>query len=208
MMNDVIQRLSPFIARWGLLAIFIATFLENMQIPIPGEVFILIGGTFALHGKLFLPLVIMVGAAGAVAGDSVIFFVGRFGGRRAIAKLRDWFSIDRRTIEKIDSFYHRRGPYAVTFGRFVTGGRFAVAITAGASGSMSWEKYAFYDYLGATIWASIYGLLGFFFANQIRGILNILTRSTVILGIALLLITIGYIIVVYLIRYYRRRTKR
>ncbi len=208
MMNDVIQRLSPFIARWGLLAIFVATFLENMQIPIPGEIFILIGGTFALRGKLFLPFVIMVGAAGAVAGDSVIFFVGRFGGRKAIAKLRDWFSVDRRTIEKIDSFYHRRGPYAVTFGRFVTGGRFAVAITAGASRSMSWEKYAFFDYLGATIWASMYALLGFFFANQISGILNILTRSTVLLGIVLLLITIGYIIAVYLLRRYRRTGRR
>ncbi|MCL5291006.1 MAG: DedA family protein [Actinobacteria bacterium] len=205
---NVIQRLSPFIARWGYLAIFVATFLENMGIPVPGEIFILIAGTFALHGKIFLPFVILVGAAGAVLGDSVIFFIGRFGGRKAIAKLRDWLSIDRRTLEKIDSFYHRRGPYAVTFGRFITGGRFTVAITSGASGTMSWERYVFYDYLGALIWAGAFGIAGFYFANQISQVLNVLTRSSVLLGIILLLLTIGYAVITYILRRYRRKAKR
>lgn len=203
-MNDVLQRLSPYVARWGYLAIFVATALENLGIPVPGEIFILIAASFALHGKIFLPLVIAVGAAGAVAGDSVIFFIGRFGGRKAIIKLRDWLALDRQTLEKMDSFYHRRGPYAVVFGRFVTGGRFTVAITSGASGTMSWGKYAFFDYLGALIWAGAFGIIGYYFANQISAALNILTRSSVLLGIVLLVFTVAYIIIAWILRRYRK----
>ncbi|MHB0977354.1 MAG: DedA family protein [Candidatus Aquicultorales bacterium] len=198
--TDVIRRFSPYVARWGYFAIFIATFMENMGVPIPGEILILIAASFALHGRIFLPLVIMVAAAGAVAGDSVIFFIGRFGGRRAIAKLRDWFSIDRSTIEKVDAFYHRNGPYAVVFGRFVTGGRFTIAITSGASETMSWEKYALFDYIGALIWAGAFGIIGYYFADQIGGILALLARSSLWLGVILLAGTIIYLIVSYFIR--------
>lgn len=176
-----------------------------MGIPIPAEVFVIIAASFALHGKVFLPLVIIIAAAGAVAGDSVVFFVGRFGGRKAIAKLRDWLSIDRHTIERIDSFYHRRGPYAVILGRFVTGGRFTIAITSGASSTMSWGRYAFYDYVGALIWASIFGLLGYYFADQIGNILTVATRSSLFFGLILLFITMIYVFVTYILRQARKK---
>lgn len=203
MSGDVVQQLAPYVERWGYLAIFIATFLENMGFPVPGEILIVIGGTFALHGKTFLPFVVAIGAAGAVAGDSVIFFIGRFGGRKAIARIRNWLSIDRRTLERIDSFYHRHGAYAVTFSRFIAGGRFTVAITSGASGILSWEQYAFFDYLGALVWALAFGIIGYYFADQVSEILSLVTQSSIVLGIVLLVITIGYA----LIRYWKQRGK-
>src|ERR671938_1914326 len=57
---------------------------ETMGLPLPGETALIAAGILASEGRLEIELVILVGAAAAIVGDNVGFWIGRRGGRRLL----------------------------------------------------------------------------------------------------------------------------
>src|SRR5919202_7142001 len=58
--------------------------LETMGLPLPGETALIAAGILASEGRLEIELVILVGAAAAIVGDNVGFWIGRRGGRKLL----------------------------------------------------------------------------------------------------------------------------
>ena len=57
---------------------------------------------------------------------------------------------------------HRKGRgELIIIGRFIPGGRTAVALTAGTT-HFTWSRFARFDALAAVLWACYAGLLGYF----------------------------------------------
>src|SRR6266571_5510908 len=50
----------------------------------PGEIAVVLGGVLAYHGRVALPEVIVAAVAGAIAGDTVGYFVGKRWGHRLL----------------------------------------------------------------------------------------------------------------------------
>jgi membrane-associated protein len=127
-------------------------FGESAGVPLPGETALLTAGGLVAAGQLSLPLVILVGAVAAIAGDTTGYWIGRRGGRAVL--LRDGFlaAHRRHAVERADRFFARYGVAAVFFGRWVPGVRVVAAVMAGAT-RMRWRRFAVANALGAFAWA-------------------------------------------------------
>lgn len=128
-------------------------FGESAGLPLPGETALLTAGGLVAAGHLALPLVIVVAAPAAIAGDTVGYWLGRRGGRAFLT--RDGFLAGHRrhTVRRADRFFERHGTATVFFGRWIPGVRVVAAVMAGTT-QMPWKRFAVANALGAVAWAS------------------------------------------------------
>jgi membrane protein DedA with SNARE-associated domain len=114
----------------GYAAIIVIVLLGNAGVPAPEESVLVLGGYLAWHGRLHLPLVIIVGIVSAALGDNLGFWVGRRYGQRAVARL----PLPAGRVAQAQGFVARYGGWAVFAARFVPGLRTVAGPLAGAGG--------------------------------------------------------------------------
>jgi membrane protein DedA with SNARE-associated domain len=148
---------------YGLVLLFLLVAIESAGIPLPGEAALITAAVMARpeHGHYRLQWVIVVAAAGAIAGDNVGYWLGRVGGRRLIER----WGVTRRYAEKAlppsERFFERHGSKTVFFGRFIALLRVTAAWLAGLS-RMRWWLFAAWNAAGGIVWAAGVGLLAYF----------------------------------------------
>lgn len=114
----------------GYAAILVIVLLGNAGVPAPEESVLVLGGYLAWHGRLHLPLVILVGVLSASLGDNLGFWVGRRWGPRAVARL----PLPAARVAQARALIVRYGARAVFAARFVPGLRTVAGPLAGAGG--------------------------------------------------------------------------
>ncbi len=144
---------------WFYLIIFAIAVLDSVLPIVPSETLVIIGGVSAGLGNLWIPLVIVVAAAGAFIGDNLSYFIGR--------EASDWVT-RRQTrtdkgaarMAKIVEQVHERGGLLLITARFIPGGRTALTLSCGVTKQprrwfIGWAAVA------AVIWGNYAALLGF-----------------------------------------------
>ena len=114
----------------GYAAILVIVVLGNAGVPAPEESVLVLGGYLAWHGRLHLPLVIIVGVVSASLGDNLGFWAGRHYGQRAVARL----PLPPARVAQAQALIARYATRAVFFARFVPGFRTVAGPLAGAGG--------------------------------------------------------------------------
>ena len=148
--------LQEFISTFGYAAIGIGTFFE-------GET-ILILGSFASHrGYLQLPLVILSAFIGTFLGDQLYFFIGRLKGKQALENWPYWKSKSERVFNLLE--YHQ--VWLILGFRFLYGLRTVTPFVLGAS-NIPFYRYLILNFVGASVWAIVIGVLGYFFGNTLE----------------------------------------
>jgi len=151
--------------KYGYVVLFFGVALENAGLLLPGELFLFAAGFLASTGSFRLPLVIALGAAGAVAGDTLSYLLGRLGGKR-LPRLYCKLTLGSADcVEKTHAYFTRRGGITVAFARFVIGVRAFAAPMAGSTG-MAYPRFLGYDALGAFLWAALGAGLGYLFGSR------------------------------------------
>jgi membrane-associated protein len=126
---------------------------------VPSEATVISAGVLAGAGDLQLALVIAAGAAGAYAGDSSAYWLGRRLDHRVDGLVFRGIKGRRRRVWAENALDRHGGP--LIFGaRFIPGGRTATTVTAGALW-MRWARFAMFAALAAFGWASYAALLGY-----------------------------------------------
>jgi membrane protein DedA with SNARE-associated domain len=129
---------------------------------VPAQALMIGGGVLSASGHVQLALLVLAGAGGVVAGDMLAFLLGRQLARRdstgtRLGAPRKTRAITRRLTETMRKHIF----LAVLFCRFVPAGRMITAVYAGRNG-VSTRRFATYDVVAATLWASYGALLGHF----------------------------------------------
>ena len=141
-------------------AVLLAVAALDAIIPLlPSETTAIAAGVLAAAGALSIELVIVAAAAGAFAGDTGSYFIGRELGGRVTPRL---FSGEkaRARLGRAEGILATRGGYVIIFSRFVPGGRTAVMLTAGLT-RMAWVRFLRFAAVAAAVWASYAALLGY-----------------------------------------------
>ena len=163
-------------ARYGYAVVFTGVLLENAGVPVPGETMLVAGAALAHFGRLSLFWVIVIAIAGATLGDNVGFFIGRRGGRR-LAERHGWrIGLTAARLEEFDRFFERYGARTVFIARFVTGLRVFCALLAGGSG-LRWRTFLVYNAAGAVVWATTFGMVGYFLGQSWEALERWIGRS-------------------------------
>jgi membrane protein DedA with SNARE-associated domain len=178
---------------------FLVFFLvaADAVIPIfPGETTLNAASTFAANGDLELWLVIVLGALGALVGDSSLYWIAR----RSSSSLTPQLERARKStrVAAALDFLDRGAPVLLVFGRYVPGLRFVINSTMGMN-RYPYGQYLPWSALGAVTWSTYTCVLAY---KVGAGLDNYPLASVYISG----LITTVLMAVIFLV--VRRRDKR
>ena len=176
----------PLVAQYGLYAVFVIVMLESAGVPLPGETALVLASIYAgATGDLHIAQVIAAAAAGAIIGDNMGFWVGRHFGMPLLKRYGRFIHLDEKRLAFGEAMLRRHRAKIVLFGRFIAILRIFAALLAGVN-RYGWGSFLFYNAAGGIVWATVFGLGGYFFGEAIHrftGPVGLIALAGVILGI-------------------------
>lgn len=171
-MQDMIQALTEWLAGnpgWVSTAIFFTALLESLAIAgilVPGVAILFAAALLA--GKTGTPVmeILVWGAAGAIIGDLLSFWLGR----RLRGRLHQIWPFHRHPvmIRRAEALFVRHGGKSVVIGRFIGPVRPFIPMVAGAF-NMPARRFVVINIASALAWAPVYLLPGFAVGAALAG---------------------------------------
>jgi membrane protein DedA with SNARE-associated domain len=155
---------TQLLADYGYLAVFVGCLLE-------GETILLLAGFAAHQGHLSLPVTLAVAFVGGTLGDQIFYWLGRAWGA---ALLRRFPGLERRS-QRVVELLKRHDAWLIVGIRFLYGLRIAGPIAMGAARVMP-GRFAFFNVVGAALWAPLVGGLGYLFGHALEALLGDVTH--------------------------------
>ena len=149
-----------YFAMFGILC------LCGVGLPVPEELTLLAGGFAVGWQWADYSLSCLCCSLGVLAGDSVMFWVGRHFGRWFFASRPVRVLLPKRRQASVRQAFEDHGNKTVFFARFVSGFRIGVYVYAGQHG-MKWRRFLLLDLLGCIVSVPLIVLLGRFAAQEL-----------------------------------------
>jgi len=185
--------LTQLLATYGYLAVLLFVTIESTGIPFPGETILLVAAIAAgMTHQLSIAWVIVAAASGAILGDNLGFWLGREGGYRLLRRYGRYIHVKERRLKLGQYLFLKHGDKVVFFGRFVAVLRAWAAFLAGTN-RMRWQRFLLFNAAGGIVWATLYGLGGYFLGDNIHRLVG--PVGIVFLVLAVLLILVGIVVV-------------
>src|SRR6266581_7967477 len=185
--------LQRLLATYGYWAVFLFVGIESIGIPFPGETMLIVAAIFA--GKthqLSIALVIVAAACGAIVGDNIGFWIGREGGYLVLRRYGKYIGFNERKLKVGIYLFRRHGGKVVFFGRFVAVLRAWAAFLAGVN-RMLWGRFLLFNALGGIVWATIYGLGGYFLGENIHRLVGPVGTVTIVLAVIIIIASVVFV---------------
>lgn len=196
-MNQISAWVLSIMAKFGYFGIVFAMFAENVFPPIPSEIIMPAAGFAASKGELNLVLVILAGTLGAVLGALPLYYLGRvFDKERLLTfteKYGKYVFVKSCDVTAANDWFEKHGKLAVFFGRMVPGVRSLISIPAGMN-NMPLPPFLVLTALGSSVWATVLTLAGYYLGQNYEVIQSILAPYSKGIGIAVVIIIIGWFI--------------
>jgi membrane protein DedA with SNARE-associated domain len=129
----VLGDLLHLIGQFGYPVVFFGVTLEGAGVPLPGETVLIAAGALVHRGVLDFGDTLFFGIFGAVVGNQISYWVGRFGGRPFMLQWGRYALITPERLGHAEACFARYGGSAVFLARFVVGLRAFGALVAGTS---------------------------------------------------------------------------
>jgi membrane-associated protein len=176
---DVVTRTGEFAPA----VLFVATFVEYVFPPFPGDLLVVLGAWYAVHGQLSWPVTFASVTAGAIAGAWVDHRFGVALGKQLGKRAgHSWLTEAR--LARFEASYRRWGGLLLVANRFMPGVRAFVFVAAGASG-IGLRKVLVLGGLSAALWNAALLAAGAFLAHNVDELVALVDRYTRVAWIAL-----------------------
>jgi len=186
-----LARVHPLLMRYGYWAAAVATLVEGMGIPMPGQTLLIAASFEAAEGRMNIMWLLIVVTAFAVLGNSLGYAIGYWGGGFVLTK----FKVNAQRQRYFEDLFERRGGGVILFGRFVDGLRQLNGIISGVM-KMPWWSFTSYNVAGALLWTASWGLGTYYLGRRIHVIAGFFHRHHFLLfalGLAVLLALLFYL---------------
>jgi membrane protein DedA with SNARE-associated domain len=157
---------SGIVGEYGGWALFFASFVGNMGLPIPAFPVLMLAGALSLEGGLSIPGAVVGAAAGASSASALWYHLGRKRGRKVLFTLCRMSLNPDACMERAIFEFHRRPSTMVLFSKFLPGVNSIVPPVAGIV-SMPLYRFLILGMIGASLWAGAGVGLGWAFGVQI-----------------------------------------
>lgn len=156
--------------QYSYLGLFIIIFIEEagIPLPVPGDIFIGIASG-SPNSNYFL--IITTVTAATLAGSTILFTLAKKIGHRSLIKYGKYLKISPDKIKKVESWFEKYGVWAIVIGRLIPGFRTITPFAAGLF-DLPYRKFWPSTTVAAFIWANIYFVIGKFFAEVLRWIID------------------------------------
>jgi len=150
-------------------------FFAAAGLPLPASTALLLAGAAARAGGLNPWAALGLAWGGAVAGDTLLFFGGRYTGWWLLALLCRASVNPEACIFSSAGYFYRRGPRTLLFAKFIPG-LGAMAAPIAGSLNMRASRFLRVDGLGALGYCSVWLGTGFLFSRSIEQIIVAVER--------------------------------
>ncbi|MBK9993936.1 MAG: DedA family protein [Saprospiraceae bacterium] len=162
------SHLVELVSKYGIyiyIILFIILFAETGLVIapfLPGDSLLFAAGALAATGNMNIALLMLVCFVGAVLGNQVNYYIGRYFGPKIFdMNLR---FIKKEYLIKTQDFYNKHGGKALIIGRFLPFIRTFVPFIAGV-GNMNSSKFTLYNIVGGFTWVFPICIVGYLFGN-------------------------------------------
>ncbi len=164
-MNDLLS----LISHHGYLLLAVVCLAEAVGLPLPAALAILTAGAVAAYGKLHFYLVFAIPLVAIVAGDVILYFMGRVSGWALLGFLCRLSANPETCILRSAEYFYRRGKQTLLFAKFIPG---INTMSPPLAGSMKMQLGDFlqFDALGAVLYVGAYSVAGYLFSDALRAI--------------------------------------
>ena len=180
MLENLVDLLSGQSLAVGGAFVFTILLLCGFGFPMPEDIILVTGGVLAwlaspLEEATFHTMfqdrgllgMILVGLCGILAGDSVIYWLGRRVGAHVAEHRLLRRLVTPEKLERVETLLRRRGKVVVIVARYLPGLRAPTYFTVGHSRLPYW-KFVLFDGLAALISAPLWVCIGFYFGSDIE----------------------------------------
>jgi membrane protein DedA with SNARE-associated domain/rhodanese-related sulfurtransferase len=187
-----------FIHHHGYPVCAAALFLAAIGLPLPASTVLLLAGAAAHAGGLNPWIALALAWVGAVSGDTLLFFGGRYSGWWLLSLLCRASVNPEACIFSSAGYFYRRGPRTLLFAKFIPG-LGAMAAPIAGSLNMKTRQFLKMDALGALAYCSFFGAAGYLFSGMIELIVGQIERvgHTVLLLVLLGAAAYGLVLLVF-----------
>lgn len=179
---DMTGPLAPFL-------LFGAAFIEHVFPPFPGDLLVVLGAWYAVHGELSWPVVFAAVTGGAVAGAWVDHRLGAWLGQRLEHSPVAARVLSRERLARFEAAYRRWGSWLLLLNRFFPGVRGFLFLAAGASG-IPLARTLLLGGLSAAVWNGVLLAAGALVATNLGELVTLVDRYMRTAG-ALLVVAAG-----------------
>jgi membrane protein DedA with SNARE-associated domain len=196
------ETLQNLVSTHGYWVVAFVVGLESMGIPLPGETILLLASIYAAADPaLDIAYVIGAAAVGSILGDNLGYFIGHRYAYALLLRHGRYIGMSVARIKLGQYLFLNHGGKVVFLGRFVALLRILAAFLAGVN-RMPWRQFLVANAGGAIIWATVFGLGGYYFGKVLFQLHSVI--AVVIFVFALgLFFGLGYVVR----RYERRLTE-
>jgi membrane protein DedA with SNARE-associated domain len=160
-----------YLIHYGLLAVFLAAAIEADIVPV-------LTGVLAHLGFVEVTPAILCATAGALSGDCVWYFAGRFYSDQVKAS-----STYRKAGPLAERLTARFGDWQIPASHLIYGSRIATMVLSGIRG-LSLPRFVFIDGLGCICLTTFLFTMGFLFSSNAEQIITDMKRVELFLLIA------------------------
>jgi len=169
----------------GYFIVCAAAFVEAIGFPLPAALVFLVAGAAGAHGVLNPLAVLGVALAGVLAGDAVLFLLGRHTGWWVLGVLCRISLNPESCILRSASTFRRRGRQLLVVAKFLPGLNTMAPPLAGSM-NMRFTRFFRLDLAGASLYVGVYFSVGLLFSDALGAI----TRGYVTFGHVLMWVAI------------------
>ena len=163
----MLDTLVAFFGEYGYIAVFSCLILCGLGVPVPEDITLVSGGVISGLGLANPHIMLGIGLAGVLAGDSTMFLAGRIFGYR-VQRLRLFRKIvSPQRFSQIQRKFKKHGLGLLFVARFLPGLRSPIYLVAGMSHRISYVTFIVVDGLAALISVPVWIYLGYFFADNL-----------------------------------------
>lgn len=180
-LNHALGAIAPYVAAYGLPAVFIILFFESFGVPLPGESLLIAAGLLASQGQMPLVPLMAVAYVASVMGDNFGYLIGRNGGRAVVIRHGARIGITSGRMQKAEAFFARFGGTIVVFARFFAVLRQLNGLVAGIT-AMPWQRFLACNAIGAALWVAVWTLGPVLVGRQLHVLLPLITSPAFVAG--------------------------
>ena len=178
---------------WAPLILFGATFIEHVFPPFPGDLLVVLGAWYAVHGAIGWPLLLVVTTAGAVAGAWLDYRIGAWLGARLARRASHSRLLPPARLAAFDAAYQRWGGWLLLLNRFMPGIRAFLFLGAGAA-HLPQARVLLLGGLSALLWNALLLFAGAVLAKNVDELLSLVTRYSWTAGGLLAAVALGLLL--------------
>jgi membrane-associated protein len=185
--------LAEAVSRTGHLAPLVlafASFVEHVFPPFPGDLLVVLGAWYAVHGVLSWPATLVSVTSGALAGAWLDYRIGAAVGRSLDRRAARKGALTEARLARFEASYRRWGGWLLLANRFLPGARAFIFLAAGASG-IPLRRVLLLGGLSAVLWNAALLAAGGLLAENLEELVALFERYTRTASVVLAACTIA-----------------